>query len=387
MRLLYCAFDRVPAPKGASRHILAFVEGLTQAGVEVDLCCLTPPELTRIAGARCLPPPPRAPSILDRALAFGRLAASYARQGHYQLIQFRSPWEGLELVRWPGHPPLLFEVNGLPSIEWPLSYPALTKEPQLIAKLQHREDAVLKAVEGVITPSPVTASWLQARGAKRVAVIANGVDGSAWGNAPRQPEMPPEVFYMGTFSPWQGLDTAIDALALLPAPIKLRLVGPRDRGDAGRLLRTAQALGVGDRLLIQPAVAPGLLDTFLARAAVAIAPLADDPRNRRQGACPIKLLEYLAAGCPVVASRLPLVEALVSHGEDAWLVPPDDPTALATGIAALLDDPALAARLARLGRQLAERHSWANAVAQLQAVHGALLNRPGLPPGPGPWLG
>ena len=42
---------------------------------------------------------------------------------------------------------------------------------------------------------------------------------------------------------------------------------------------------------------------------------------------------------------LPAVEALITHGEDGWLVPPDDPAALTAGLNQVLADPALAARL------------------------------------------
>jgi glycosyltransferase involved in cell wall biosynthesis len=75
-------------------------------------------------------------------------------------------------------------------------------------------------------------------------------------------------------------------------------------------------------------------------------------------ASPLKLFEYMAAGRAVLATRLPSVEEVVTHGLDAWLVTPDDPDALADGLRTLLDDASLRDRLGQnAGRRVAE-FSW-----------------------------
>lgn len=365
-RILYAAFDRVPAPKGASRHILAFLRGLTAAGLQVDACLLTAQD--RLEGARCLPCVIPAGHLLQRALAFGECVCRHAQVGDYDLIHFRSLWEGLALTQWPDHPPLVYEVNGLPSLEWPVLYPALREQPELLTRLRQQERAVLRSVEAVITPSPVTAELLYAWGARRVEVIPNGVAWAEW-QVPQPVITAPEIFYMGTFSPWQGLSTLVEAFAQLPPPWRLRFIGERTRGEAGPLLRQAQRLAVAERVLIQPPVAPPVLAQLLARARVAVAPLAADPRNLQQGACPLKILEYLAAGCPVVASRLPAVEALLEHGVSGWLVAPDNPAALVEGLRAVLDNSVQAARLRQGGWIVAQTFTWDRAVRKLLKVY------------------
>ena len=47
---------------------------------------------------------------------------------------------------------------------------------------------------------------------------------------------------------------------------------------------------------------------------------------------------------------------LIAHGEDAWLVPPQQPHALADGVRLLLEDESLRARLASQGRKKVETH-------------------------------
>jgi hypothetical protein len=69
----------------------------------------------------------------------------------------------------------------------------------------------------------------------------------------------------------------------------------------------------------------------LQTAHVCLAPLADDPRNVVQGCCPIKLLEYMAAGRPILSTRIPPVEELLEHGQTAHLARADTATLGRTG--------------------------------------------------------
>ncbi len=65
----------------------------------------------------------------------------------------------------------------------------------------------------------------------------------------------------------------------------------------------------------------------------------------------LALLEAMAAGKPIVATSIPGNEEVLRHGENAYLVPPGDPDALARGVAFLLDHPDEAQRLAAKGQQ------------------------------------
>jgi glycosyltransferase involved in cell wall biosynthesis len=66
----------------------------------------------------------------------------------------------------------------------------------------------------------------------------------------------------------------------------------------------------------------------------------------------------MAVGLALVASDLPSSRELLHHGEDGWLVAPEDPAALAQGIRALVADPALRARLGQALGARAAQHSW-----------------------------
>ncbi|MDX1972498.1 MAG: glycosyltransferase family 4 protein, partial [Candidatus Sumerlaeia bacterium] len=74
--------------------------------------------------------------------------------------------------------------------------------------------------------------------------------------------------------------------------------------------------------------------------------------------CPLKALELMAAGTPIVASDLHAVRGLLKHSENAWLVKPDDAKALATGISEVLENQELRNRLIAGGLQSAQELSY-----------------------------
>jgi len=80
---------------------------------------------------------------------------------------------------------------------------------------------------------------------------------------------------------------------------------------------------------------------------------------------PLKLFEYMAAGVPIVASDLPSMREILRHDENAWLVQPGDPSALAEGITTLLSDRNRAERLAEKARQDVKRYTWEARAAQI----------------------
>ena len=73
---------------------------------------------------------------------------------------------------------------------------------------------------------------------------------------------------------------------------------------------------------------------------------------------PLKLFEYMAAARPIVASDLPALREVLRDGENALLVPPEDPVALAVAIRRLQEDPALAERLAGQAARDVRAYTW-----------------------------
>jgi glycosyltransferase involved in cell wall biosynthesis len=88
-------------------------------------------------------------------------------------------------------------------------------------------------------------------------------------------------------------------------------------------------------------------------------------------------LEAMAAGCPVVASNIPVVNEMIQHGVNGILVEPDDPAALAEGIVRVLTDPSLRAGLVAGGRRTLARYAEGELVARIERLYCRVLGRGG----------
>ena len=73
---------------------------------------------------------------------------------------------------------------------------------------------------------------------------------------------------------------------------------------------------------------------------------------------PLKLFEYMAAGVPIVASDLPSLREILHHGDNGWLVEPDNPGALSEGLNHVLADPGSARDMAGRALRDVQQHSW-----------------------------
>ncbi|NJP04618.1 MAG: glycosyltransferase family 4 protein [Chloroflexaceae bacterium] len=389
MRVLYTAFDVVPGPKGASLHITQFVRSLVAGGYQVQLITAGDGELPGHAtyeGASIIRVPPERPGLtfLERAVAFGHAVMDHvAAAPAYDLVHYRSIWSGLQLAqaRVGSGYRTLFEVNGLPSIELPYHYPDLRQHP-LLHKIREQELATLALSQAVICPSDVTRAFLVSLGVprERITIIRNGITPSEFAPSPVPiPDSePPVILYVGTLAEWQGLDVMIRALPLIIAhhPARLRIVG-RGRSRQRKLLeRQIRKLGLEQYVQLEPAVAHHQVPAMIAQATLCVAPLSLNDRNVVQGCCPIKVLEYMAAGRPLVAANLPVVRELVQEDRDGLLFRPDDPTDLARQITTLLRDPQLAQRLARSAAERAHHQfTWHAAGKRLLKQYEALLMR------------
>ena len=229
----------------------------------------------------------------------------------------------------------------------------------------------------MITPSALTAQRLLDRGVEteRLHVIPNGADVPA-APAPPPPDAPARyLLYFGALQTWQGVDTALRAFARLTDLSDLELVvcASVHERRAKPYRKLAERLGVSDRVRWFHALPENELASWREHATVSLAPLRDCSRNSLQGCSPLKILESMAAGVPVVASDLPPVRELMADGEQGRLVAADRPGELARAIRVLLDYPERMAAMGAAGRaQVAERFTWEHSTEQLRQLYDAI---------------
>lgn len=392
MHIFYTAFDVVPSPKGAGTHITQFVRGLVGAGHQVHLMTASdgvlPAEGTYEGATinRVAPPNGTSDSFLARAIEFGQAVHAHVSAGPpYDIVHFRSIWDGLHLVlgQGAGKYQTLFEVNGLPSIELKYHYPGLadTAEGQaLLAKMRTQEMTILAGCDAIVCPSDVTRTFLVSLGAPRarITVIPNGVQTDEFCPSPLPPREGrlPTILYVGTLAPWQGLDVLLAALpqVLAKLPVRLVIAGRGRSRQLKQLHKQALKLGIEHAVTLAPAVPHHAVPGLIAQADVCVAPLVYNDRNVVQGCCPIKVIEYMASSRPIVAANLPVVRELVREDVEALLHAPDDSADLARQVVRVLQDRDLAEGLAaRAARRARERFTWHRAQARLLRVYEGLV--------------
>ena len=86
-------------------------------------------------------------------------------------------------------------------------------------------------------------------------------------------------------------------------------------------------------------------------------------------------LEAMACGCPVVATNIPVVNEMITHGSNGLLVEPENPVALADAINLMLNDVTLRKSLVAGGYQTLERYAESTLISQIEALYRELAAR------------
>jgi len=208
-----------------------------------------------------------------------------------------------------------------------------------------------------------------------VPVIPNGVDTRLFHPAEAGPagDRPVRLLAVGRLVAQKGIDVLLDALARPGLEtVELDVVG--DGGWRGALEGQAAALGMAGRVRLHGWLDRSVLAEIYRAADVFVLPSRDE-------GMPNVVLEAMASGLPVVASAVAGARELVVEGSTGFLVPPEEPGALADALLRLTGDPALRAALGGRGRRRVEEHfSWrAAAVSFLDLVEKSRSGRSALP--------
>lgn len=175
----------------------------------------------------------------------------------------------------------------------------------------------------------------------------------------------PTVCYVGSISEIRGFREVVRALSLTKPGVRLNLAGSFSVAGFKTEVETmpgwdrVAAFGQLSRAEIREIYAQSTagLVTFL-------------PAPNHVASQPNKMFEYMAAGLPVIASDFPAWREIIEGNECGLCVDPRDPTAIAQAIDRLIDNPDLARRLGKNGRQaVQERYTWASERNKLFALY------------------
>lgn len=223
----------------------------------------------------------------------------------------------------------------------------------------------LAAATAVVVPSGFLEGVFRAHGVA-TSILPNIVDLARFRPPPQAPAVP-TILVARNLEPLYDNATAIEAFARvhLRRP-DARLVVAGSGPEEAALKALAVRLRVADAVTFT-----GRLDRDAIAARYRAASVALNPS--RVDNMPNSLLEAMASGVPIVSTDVGGVPHVVAHGRTALLVPPGDPDAMAAALLRLLDDEALARRLAAAGLAEVQRYAWPRVREVLAAVYAAAL--------------
>lgn len=286
------------------------------------------------------------------------------------------------LLRLPRawRPPVVYESHGLAPVVGDMM-PAVVSGARRAStmkqgRLLRRERRAWHRAEGYVTITATLAAELAHRFGPRhrLAVVPDGVRLPAQPPAPPAARERPVVAYAGHLYPWKGVEVLLRALGDLPEARGLIVGGHPQESDLARLQALARELDVEARVRFTGWVRRSNVPEYLAEADVLVLPNPATPIASRYTS-PLKLFEYMAARRPIVASDLPAIREVLTDGENAVLVTPGDPHALAAGIRRVLEDPQLARRVADRAYEDVAAYSWDQRAARFEALLSDVVTR------------
>jgi len=251
--------------------------------------------------------------------------------------------EGYDIIETHGYKGHLIAwmMRRLLPLRWVGMTHGWTNENAKIRAYNRLEKALLKSADHVISVSPQLATEMRrVRGPDApVSLVLNAVDADSIRGEGKADEIRNHYigdmqngYLLGSFgrlSPEKGHHILLEAMARLGAdtPVRLLLVG--DGPERKNLETQAEMLGISNRVIFA-GQQDNMRDWFEAIDLFVLPSLSEG--------LPFVVLEAMALGKPVLASRVGAVPEVIDEGVNGWLLPPGDAELLATSIASLLKD-------------------------------------------------
>lgn len=279
--------------------------------------------------------------------------------------------------------PWVYEVRGHLADTWASARGPEALDSERYRAFREREADAVRRADGVVTLAETMRARIAADGVDPDAVVLSpNAVGGAFLEEPgtrRQARqalgLDPDAEYIGTVSsvvPYEGIDDLVRVLAALaPARPRLRLLVAGDGTALPGIAALAEALGVRDRVDLPGRVDRALAPLYHRALDVFCVPRKDTSVTRE--VTPMKPLEAMASGRPVLLSHLPALQELVAEGVTGRTVPASDVDAWARAVDEMLDSPAAAEEMGRRARAwvVAER-TWAANAERYTQLYGRL---------------
>ena len=188
----------------------------------------------------------------------------------------------------------------------------------------------------------------------------------------------PALLYLGGINRERGLEVILRAMVYVQQQfpgVACELVGPVDTADLGPEFADLDSWLQRGNVRLRGRIDYTEVPQILAQSTLALVPLL--ATLNYQKAIPVKLLEYMAAGLPVVGSRFGYIESIISNHHCGRLVQAGNPEQLAEAIGEFLAKPQEALACGQNGWDAFHRYyTWENEAGKLVDLYAGLLQAP-----------
>lgn len=375
-----------PERRTAPENLAAIAESLQEAGHEVLVLTGFPNhpfgrlydgyrmrwrQWDEVRGVRVLRLPlypSHSVSGLARALHYGSFALSSATIGAWLSRRFAADvllvylppltnWLPIRVLKALHRAPAMLWMTD----PWPeaLLAAGAPLRPWMERAIRRLDAAVTRQARLICLSSPGFRDLLAAKGVAedRLAVISDWADEELFHPVPPDGDLAREhglagrfnVVYGGAIGPAQGLETVLDAAALLGDRPEVQFVLVGSGEDKARLRRLATERGL-DNVRFLPSQPMERIHRLYALADVLLAHLSPDPFYELQ--IPSKIMAYMACARPILCAVAGVAADVVEHSGGGVCCPPGDPRAMADAVRRLAGlSPAERRRLGAAGRE------------------------------------
>lgn len=368
MKILFISSNRLTHDEAPGNHGLELIRAFRELGHSVHPVarCGDDPELTP---CRVFALPFVGTFLTELSLFLTSWRA--IRREKVDLIYFRIEAQScfVFLLRRIFRVPFFVEVNG-----------CLTEELRMIGgpKRLHRlavltERMTYKVADRIIPVTRKLGNQLTRKygvPSEKVTVVGNGVNENLFFPRPVSSE---EfiVGYVGSFAPWQGLETLIDAIQIaIDRGVDLKCLIVGDGSGRKEVERRVDTPELRDRIIFKGHFPYERLPDAMERISVGVIP----KKYLGSGLLPMKFFQFLGMGIPVVVSDVPEMNELVRRESLGLVFPVDDSESLAECILELARDSELRKECSERAAAYAKECTWKKRAEKILSE----LNRPDL---------
>jgi L-malate glycosyltransferase len=376
-RVRLLTFMTLFAIGGTERHVVNLADGLDYSRFELEFGCL------RRSGEFL--PQLEARGLKVREYAVARLYGAHTLAQQLRFARHLRR-QRIQIMHSYNFYPNVFAIPAARLARTPVVVASIRDTGAHLTMRQRKvQRLACRLADHILVNAEAVRQWLIAQGydPRRISVIRNGLDTSRFapgedGSLRRElgiPEGAPLVAMLSRLSRMKGVEDFLDAAATVAAHVEnayFLVIGDNINPDGSAYRRELEAraarLGLASRVVFT-----GFrLDVprLLSAVAVSVLPSLSEGLSNT-------ILESMAAGAPVVATRVGGSAEALEHGVDGLLVPPRDPAALSRAIVWVLEHPEQARVLGRRARaRVTEEFSLARMIRETECLYARLLESP-----------